>query len=368
PAGADRGRGRLVRGAVYATRRAGRGRRAMGQPHAGDPGVLRGQEGARRDRGRGPGQGEPGRGGRRRRRGYAGLMTEHQREVKPAVGARAPTTGKRQRTEKFTLGGRRARVYLERSTQAQGIAAETDRGEPRRSGVTARGDGTRREPSRTWPGGGSSVSENNKATTRRALLAAAAGGAAALAAQAAVPLAAQGHDPDDVALGATNAATAATEIDATGAGVNAFVASAAAGSAVVATSTGAAGINAHETDDLFAAVYAIGGDRTNAAAVGDTAATGIYGFTPTPADPTAFGSGVWGDSGDAGVVGTGGLGVLGLGNFGVEGDGFGTGGTGVFGYAGGPGTIGVQAFAASTDRVALKVTGKAQFTRSGRAT
>ena len=212
------------------------------------------------------------------------------------------------------------------------------------------------------------MSENNKATTRRALLAAAAGGAAALAAQAAVPLAAQGHDPDDVALGATNAATAATEIDATGAGVNAFVASAAAGSAVVATSTGAVGINAHETDDLFAAVYAIGGDGTNAAAVGDTAATGIYGFTPTPADPTAFGSGVWGDSGDAGVVGTGGLGVLGLGNFGVEGDGFGTGGTGVFGYAGGPGTIGVQAFAASTDRVALKVTGKAQFTRSGRAT
>ena len=222
------------------------------------------------------------------------------------------------------------------------------------------------------------MSENNKATTRRALLAAAAGGAAALAAQAAVPLAAQGHDPDDVALGATNAATAATEIDATGAGVSAFVASsaagsavvatAAAGSAVVATSTGAVGINAHETDDLFAAVYAIGGDGTNAAAVGDTAATGIYGFTPTPADPTAFGSGVWGDSGDAGVVGTGGLGVLGLGNFGVEGDGFGTGGTGVFGYAGGPGTIGVQAFAASTDRVALKVTGKAQFTRSGRAT
>jgi hypothetical protein len=209
---------------------------------------------------------------------------------------------------------------------------------------------------------------DNIRRSRRALLAAAAGGAAAVAAQAALPLSAQGHDPDDVALGTTNAATAATEIDATGPGVNAFVASADAGSAVVATSTGAVGINVHETDDLFAAVYAIGGDGTNAVAVGVTAATGIYGFTPTPADPNAFGSGVWGDSGDAGVVGTGGLGVLGIGNFGVEGDGFGTRGTGVFGFAGDPGTIGVQAYAGSTDRVALKVTGKAQFTRSGRAT
>ena len=90
PAGADRGRGRLVRGAVYATRRAGRGRRAMGQPHAGDPGVVRRQEGSCRDRGRGPGEGELGGGGRRRRRRDAGLVTEHQREVKPAVGARAP--------------------------------------------------------------------------------------------------------------------------------------------------------------------------------------------------------------------------------------------------------------------------------------
>ena len=45
-----------------------------------------------------------------------------------------------------------------------------------------------------------------------------------------------------------------------------------------------------------------------------------------------------------------------------------TGGVGVFGYSGDPSTIGVHAYAGSTDRVALKVTGKAQFSRSGRAT
>jgi hypothetical protein len=209
---------------------------------------------------------------------------------------------------------------------------------------------------------------DNTRRSRRALLAAAAGGAAAVAAQAAVPLTAHGHDVDDVRLGGVNAATAATEIDATGTTVDAFVATAADGSGIVATGTNNSAIRAHQTDALDAAVHAVAGDGLLALAPSETPATGVYAFAPASADPASLGTGLWGDSEDAGVLGTGGLGVWGVGNFGVEGDGYGTGGVGVFGYAGQAGTVGVQAFAGSTDRVALKVTGKAQFTRSGRAT
>jgi hypothetical protein len=74
---------------------------------------------------------------------------------------------------------------------------------------------------------------------------------------------------------------------------------------------------------------------------------------------------VWGDSPDDGVVGSGGLtGVLGLGGgAGVVG----IGDDGVVGI-GGPTGAGVRAFGDTTTTVALAVSGKVTFSRSGRVT
>jgi hypothetical protein len=199
----------------------------------------------------------------------------------------------------------------------------------------------------------------DRTTTRRALLAAAAGGAAALAAQAVAPLAASAHDPEDVKLGGTNTATATTDIDTSAtAGVNAFSATAAGGSAIVATNTGATGSGVSATSATEAAVYAVSGDATNAAIPADAASTAVYGFSPLSANPSLVGTGVWGDSDEVGVYGSGGIGV--------EGDGFGTGGVGVLGFAATAATTGVYAQADATDRTAPKVKGKVAFSRSGK--
>jgi hypothetical protein len=204
--------------------------------------------------------------------------------------------------------------------------------------------------------------------TRRAVLTAAAAGAAALAAQAISPLAAQAHDADDLQLAAVNLGNGTTTLNSNALDVDAFVVRGAndnLGSGLVAVGARAPGIRAYSGVD--AAVYAINGDETHAASQSATASTGVYGYTPTSPDPsTITGSGVWGDSPDIGVVGTGGLGMYGSGHVGVEGDGFGSGGIGMFGFAGDPGTVGVQAYAGAPDRIALKVTGKASVSRSGR--
>jgi hypothetical protein len=213
------------------------------------------------------------------------------------------------------------------------------------------------------------VSENEKATSRRALLAAAVGGAAAVAAQAALPLAAQAHDPDDVQLGVTNVETATTGLDASGtADLDAFSASASGtGSAVVAASADGAAVDASSTNapsiqatksakETSAAAYITSGDTTNAVAVVDTTFTGAYAWTPTSGDTTVSGAGVWGDSEDIGVYGSGGFGILGYGFYGVVGQSSSTSGYGV--YAAG---------ASGTSR-ALYVNGKVGFKRSGKTT
>ena len=192
------------------------------------------------------------------------------------------------------------------------------------------------------------ASEPNAPRSRRALLTAAAGGAAAMAASAAMPLTAAAADGGNVVLGAQNAAETETTITTT-----------TAGPAEVSLKVRTVTPNA-------AALLASTGDETGI--VTDTGYTGIYGWAPEapfPADPQYEGSGVWGDSPDDGVVGTGGLsGVLGIG-----------GGTGVFGAGvdgvvgvGGSGGAGVRAFGASATSLALTVSGKVVFSRSGRAT
>jgi hypothetical protein len=191
------------------------------------------------------------------------------------------------------------------------------------------------------------ASEPNAPRSRRALLTAAAGGAAAVAATAAMPFTAAAADGGNVVLGDQNTSETETTITTTSA------------SAEVSLKVRTANPNA-------AALFASTGNESGIQT--DTGYTGIYGWAPEapfPADPQYEGSGVWGDSLDDGVVGTGGLtGVIGSG--GSEGV-FGIGAfDGVVGQGGASGA-GVRAIGANT-RNALVVSGKVQFSRSGRAT
>jgi hypothetical protein len=169
--------------------------------------------------------------------------------------------------------------------------------------------------------------------SRRALLTAAAGAAGALAAHAAMPLTAAAVDPYDVVLGAPNPSLALTSITQGTAGLGAFKAT--------TTWAGAAG------------VVGSTGDETGMAP--ETPSTGVYGWAPTPASDTFFATGIWGDSEDVGTYGSGYVGVRGDGVYGVIG-------------VGGVGGIGVQAYGATATDVALNVTGKVRFSRSGRST
>jgi len=191
------------------------------------------------------------------------------------------------------------------------------------------------------------ASEPNAPRSRRALLTAAAGAAGAMAANAALPLTAAAA-PTPMLTETNNAATAQTSVTQSAAGAVAF--------------------KVRTTNPDAAALLASTGDETGIET--DTAFTGVYAWAPEAplADPPAIqyeGSGVWGDSPDDGVVGTGGLtGVIGFG--GSEGV-FGIGAfDGVVGQGGASGA-GVRAIGANT-RNALVVSGKVQFSRSGRAT
>jgi hypothetical protein len=191
------------------------------------------------------------------------------------------------------------------------------------------------------------ASDPHAPRSRRALLTAAAGGAAAVAASAAMPLTAAAADPNDVVKNVDNPTTAQTSITQSAAGFVAFKAS--------------------TTNPDRAGLVGATGDETDIR-VGLTQYTGVYGWSPEapfPADPQFEGSGVWGDSPDDGVVGTGGLtGVLGIGGDGVIGVGDFDGVVGV----GGPSGAGVRALGATATAVALAVTGKVAFSRSGRST
>jgi hypothetical protein len=161
-----------------------------------------------------------------------------------------------------------------------------------------------------------------------------------------MPFTAAAADGGNVVLGAQNEAETETTITTT-----------TAGAAEVSLKVRTVTPNA-------AALLASTGDETGIET--DTAYTGVYAWAPeAPVDGPYIGSGVWGDSPDDGVVGTGGFtGVVGLG-----------GGEGVFGLGsidgvvgqGGASGAGVRAIGANT-RVALAVSGKVTFSRSGRAT
>jgi hypothetical protein len=178
------------------------------------------------------------------------------------------------------------------------------------------------------------ASDPNAPRSRRALLTAAAGGAAAMAASAAMPLTAAAA-PTPMLTEQDNPSVALTSITQTAGGSVAF--------------------KARTNNPDAAALVATTGDETGIAA--DTSWTGVYGFSPASTVEDVVGAGVWGDSPDFGVIGGGGLGGV----FGIGGN------AGVVGI-GGPGGSGVWALGDTTTDVALRVSGKVQFSRSGRVT
>ena len=187
----------------------------------------------------------------------------------------------------------------------------------------------------------------NTPRSRRALLAAAAGSAAAVAASAAAPL--------------TVSAAAIPMLTET-----AMSSTAQTGLSMTSATTADVTFRVENTANTATALLGASGDQTGIA--DNTAFTGVYGWAPEapfPAVPQYEGSGVWGDSPDDGVVGTGGLaGVLGLGgSAGVVGIGL----DGVIGV-GDPAGVGVRAYGNTATAMALAVSGKAVFSRSGRAT
>jgi hypothetical protein len=183
--------------------------------------------------------------------------------------------------------------------------------------------------------------------SRRALLAAAAGAAGVFAANAAMPLAAAAHDPQDVQKEVDNATTAFTSITNSAADSNAFEGHATGtgvGYGLLGTSLDAGGVvgwSVSAPEAPWSPAY--------------TSFTGVFGFAPAYIDNSASATGVWGDSPDIGVLGTGGSGVIGYGGVGVEGDANTL-----------AGSVGVWAWAPTTSQVALKVTGKVSLSRSGR--
>jgi len=187
--------------------------------------------------------------------------------------------------------------------------------------------------------------------SRRAVLAAAAGGAAALAASA--------IGPATVAAAAANMQTETDNATALPTGVTNSTADSqalfghatGAGNGVEGTSAtghGARGVSTDTSDPTNdvsnAGVVGVAGDTNNIPA--NIALTGVFGYSdPSPVDGFV-GAGVWGDSGDIGVIGTGALGVIGI--------------------AEDASGIGVLATTDVGGARSLLVEGKAEFTRSGR--
>ena len=185
--------------------------------------------------------------------------------------------------------------------------------------------------------------------TRRALLAAAAGAGAALAATAAAPAALLAADPNDVVKGQDNSAGATTSLTTGAADATAFAGNATGdghGYGLQGTSAAGAGVfawstSAPEWDPPFTP--------------SNINTTGVYGWAPEGDLVDTFGTGVWGDSFNIGVLGTGSTGV------------YGTGGWGVYGRANAlPDSVGVYGSAPSTSQYALIADGKVRFSRSGR--
>jgi hypothetical protein len=202
----------------------------------------------------------------------------------------------------------------------------------------------------------------NAPRSRRALLAAAAGGAAAVAASAAAPLTVSAA-PTPMLTETANASAAETSLGDSGDRTTAFkTTNVGVAPALIAGNAAGVATTIGETDPTdpggitsAAGVYSYSVNRTDAAKNWATTYTGVYGWSPSFADPSSFGAGVWGDSEDVGVYGSGAIGAWGDGSIGVRG-------------TGGPGGIGVQAIADSSADVALHVVGKFLYSRAGRAT
>ena len=190
--------------------------------------------------------------------------------------------------------------------------------------------------------------------TRRSLLTAAAGGAAALAVSAIKP-AGVAAAPTNMQTETNNATIAATGVtnSTTGTGAN----------STALFGTGSTGIGVQgrstdtsdpENDTRNAGVVGIAGDGT--AIADNIGLTGVYGYADPSGVDGFVGSGVWGDSPDIGVFGGGSIGV------------FGDGGFGVLGSTSVPDGAGVFAESTEADALALAVSGRAAFSRSGRST
>jgi hypothetical protein len=108
------------------------------------------------------------------------------------------------------------------------------------------------------------------------------------------------------------------------------------------------------TNPRNAGVVGVAGDQASIA--DNIGSTGVYGYSDASPIEGFVGVGVWGDSPDIGVVGTGATGVQGVGIWGVQ------------GYTQQAGGIAVFAQSAHAGARAIRVEGKAEFTRSGRTT
>ena len=207
--------------------------------------------------------------------------------------------------------------------------------------------------------------------SRRALLAAAAGGAAALAATALRPVAVEAA-PYNLQAETNNATSAVTSITNSTADSDGFWAAASATGIGVGggsehgtglagsshTEIGTRGISSEIGDPASnirnAGVVGVAGTLDNIAS--NIALTGVYGYSDPSVVDGFVGAGVWGDSADFGVIGTGAVGVFG--------DGF----IGVLGVAEDAAGVGIQAETNVAGGRSLRVVGRAEFTRSGRAT
>jgi hypothetical protein len=198
--------------------------------------------------------------------------------------------------------------------------------------------------------------------TRRSLLTAAAGGAAALAVSAIKPGGAAAGVVEPVNQDMDNATVAATGVTNATADVNALYGTAAAsGTGVEGNSATGKGVRGHSADTTDpatntenAGVVGVAGDVANVNA--NIALTGVYGVSDPSATEGFVAAGVWGESGDWGVIGSGSGGVLG--------DGV----VGVYGFTGSLDGVGVLAEAGELSGIALFAAGKAVFSRSGKTT
>jgi hypothetical protein len=243
--------------------------------------------------------------------------------------------------------------------------------------------------------------ESSAPRSRRAVLAAALGGLGALvASRLTTPEAVTAADGDAVTVGSARTGSTETSITTTGS-ANAIAGISDTGTGLHGSSTSVTPVPGDPTP-AGNATGVIGTSGALANIAGNTGETGVYGFSNT----TPATNGIWGDSvigtgvygtGDTGVYGSGYWGVYGTGPIGIMGDGYAT-DTGVYGFSGdsaapdalagvavqataginaaialnartiGPTTpaqIAVNA-AAATGHIALNVTGKTKFSRSGR--